>query len=102
MIVLFASWFIEHEKIYILEYAETHLFNIDDVPLEKIKKNDDESNDENSKCLSPKYTWTEWNSLTDPLAEGSDGNDYELLDDHRSLNQRWSFQLYYQPWHFIF
>ena len=76
------------KKIFISEYAETHLFNMNYTSMEKIKRNDDETNDENSKCPSPKYTWTEWNSVTDPLAEDSDGNDYELLDDHRSLNRR--------------
>ena len=39
-----------------------------------------------SKCSSPNHQWTEWGSFTDLSRNTSDGNDYELLEGHRSEN----------------
>lgn len=44
------------------------------------------------KCPEPNYLWTSWNSYTNLSETGSDGNDYETLNLHRSKFQKFVIQ----------
>ena len=64
-----------------------------ETELERIKINANGERSITPKCPNPNFQWTEWSSYTDLSDPTSDGNDYEMLERHRSINLRY-FILY--------
>ena len=59
--------------------------------LERIKINADVEGSITPKCTM-NYRWTSWRSYSNPSDPTSDGNDYEMLELHRSVDPRYLIQ----------